>query len=699
MTTQTSCSKKNNSVNMSMKYFLGETKRNWPRIILYLIMFVLFLVIPLLISGLDTYRPFDMSDEDYRLRFSSSLLYFLCETAPLWTVLSMIAAIFSGCYVTKILNNKISADFYHSIPLRRENIYFTRLLVGALTYFVTFIFTSAVVLVICQTQELAPGYSSLIAEQILKNVGYALLSFFMIYATSVFAGMLCGTTPVHFAMILYINFALFVYIASVLSLIDIFTVNIDTNYYFDSEIALKLLPVARFLSIDFIYKLKTIDIILFVLFSLLFYSFSLVLYKKRKIEKAGTPIVFEGFAKVFRYLIIAPATILGGLFFKALVGSMVWFIIGLILGAVLSFMLINTILEKNPRKMFNGLKGFAVYAIIMAVALSFVAFDVFGIDSYIPRANSIKSVQISAANQIHGVNFKDKDVIDAMIKLDKKNLGNDIDYSLGSTFEVELKYAGFDKVIEEGTYYTEATDKYYFEVVYKLKSGLHVARSFYVSNGESLDLFAEAVAESEDYEKHLKKLFECEYTDYYVNASSDSLAGEVFDSDKIFDIYALLDMIKNEADDIDYEFFQRQTLGRIHFYGNSYTGYKTLDFPIFITSPVVLEFSNIESTEEYYEKIANDIDHISIIKGNVSVFEDSDENVYIIDDKEQIKEILQNVTNLSNSSKNIFTRSEPLYNVGIVLKRTDGDREILTNICTEFLYGCVPDFVSGAFAE
>ena len=702
MTTQTLFSEN----KMSTKYFLGELKRSWPKMVLYFIVFCLTMVIPLLMNnmGMLSYN-LDMTREENLLRNSSRLLNMITEYVQIWVPMSMIVAVFAGCYVTKILNNKVSADYFHSVPMRRESIFVTRLSAGFITYFVTFLANVIIVLILCETQTLADGYGWLLFKAILKNLGFSLLGFFMIFSTTVFAGMLCGTTIMQLLMTLYLNLIVFVYYSSIFITFEQFFDYFNSTYYFENDTIVKLVPFVRLMSLDLIDNLSIPDICFFAIGSLLLLMGAVALYRFRRIEKAGTPVVFDGFAAFFRYSVIIPVTLLGGIFFDLLVGSFVWYVIGLIIAAFLSFLLLNTILEKNARKMFTGIKSFGIYCAVMLVVFLALGFDVFGIDTYIPDKDSVRSVNITLGNQIQNIDFDDRDVIKAAVELDKshkKLFKTDDSAKEGHgaitiiTEDAEmLNVAGVNAsaVEDEQIFYTGYLSKVYFRVVYKLKSGIHWARNVAVYyNSDEITNLAKAVADSDDYENYWRDCLDAQreedntYYDYYLDGDSISE-----DNGKFDDIVSgtMLNDISDNLPEIDYNYFQRTQIGYLNIYGWRYNNYKNLSMPIYVGDYADKRIMNHRTESEYFDYIASNIVSIYIYRGTADDYGAADA-IKLPYDLDLYKEVLMNLTNLCGS-KNIFTEAEPGYHVSITYKSSHYAG--LRNFSSRFLKDRVPGSV------
>lgn len=707
MTTQTSYSEKK-SKGMSRKYFLGELKRSWPKMVLYFIVFCLAMIIPLLMSDME-FTGMGLSEtlDEYRLKCSRRLLNTITEYGPIWSELSMIVALFAGCYVTKILNNKISADFYHSIPMRRESIFLTRFATGAVTYLVTFLVNVLIVLVLCETQDLADGYGLMLLKQIGVNFVWSLLGFFMIYSATIFAGMLCGTTVMQLIMTLYLNLIVFVYYASAFLTLDKFFDNFNATYYLENMAVTKILPFITLFTRELRDSLTVPQICFFVIGSFLLVMASVALYRFRKIEKAGTPIVFDGFAAFFRYSVIIPVTLLGGIFFDELVGnSLVWYIVGLVIATFLCFLLVNTIIQKNARKMFTGIKGLGIYAAAMLVILLAVGFDVFGIDTYVPKADDVKSVEIIINCQINNLSFEDEDVIKAAIELDRSH-GEVRSYTEEKPATViyeeytEITEAssiiyGDYEIIDEEVFYSNDYDKISYSVVYRLKTGIPIARRVNVMlESEQMTSLAKAVANSEEYEQFWSGMFEG--TDKgYVELTYDCITeSNIKDGMAITDNInydAICEKLKKNFKGIDYEYLCRSEIGSVFFHGQYSNGYKAYETPLYRGDEFVMNWLGFDSEEEYYDHLAGEIIDIVIYKGDKSSFSMKDGTV-LPRDTELYKEVLKNLTSLTDT-RNIFKKSEAGYHVGIVFGSDDGYSQSVRYMSAEFLKDCVPASVS-----
>ena len=377
-----------------------------------------------------------------------------------------------------------------------------------------------------------------------------------------------------------------------------------------------------------------------------------------------------------------------------MVGSFIWYIIGLVIGAFLCFLLVNTILAKNARKMFSGIKGFAIYSAVMLVIFCMLGFDIFGIDDYIPSWGEVSYVEVTLNNQLREIAFKDENVIKSAIALDKSKYSeSDVSATHDTiSYIVEGKYEGVGEY--EGAYfYTSSYDSYSYRVVYKLKSGIPLARKgrVYLSN-EALRDLCRAVADSEEYESYWKESIEAEgYSDYYISGDRISEANTKDFDLGTFEIekYDAINSIAQSFDGIDYTYFQRQQIGNLNFQGSGSNGYKSFDMPIYTDSAIAPILMRNMNEEEYYDYLVSKVAYIIIYKGNDDYF--TEENgIKLEEDAELYKEVLKDLSNLSYD-KNIFTETEPLYHVGIAFYSSDsGSTDNVLTLTGNFLEGKVP---------
>ena len=356
--------------------------------------------------------------------------------------------------------------------------------------------------------------------------------------------------------------------------------------------------------------------------------------------------------------------------------------------------------------MFKGIRGFGIYACVMAVILCIIGFDVFGIDSYIPAIDNIKSVKVTLANEIVEIDFEDKAVIEKVIALDKSHEDvydrTNVYYSEYSVdYYAEEKYYSTDT---SNLFVTDSGEIYSFEVVYTPKSGFPVARRVYIlQRSDEMTEFAMAVANSDEYEEYYRSgLAEVNYRDF--NPTYDIITdySGIRDNGYVLNgsVSIILSKLKSEYSGLDFEYFQRQQIGKLYFYGSYVNDYKSFRMPVFVDGGIIAEsFRNDLTIDDYYSLLAEKITGIAICKGEVDMFTEDDAGVKIIEDKDQIIEILKNIASLTDDD-NIFTEVDSEYQIGIRFI-TDSEKYYedtqTRNFTAHFLKDKVPAFVADLF--
>ena len=120
---------------------------------------------------------------------------------------------------------------------------------------------------------------------------------------------------------------------------------------------------------------------------------ALLLYRKRHLETAGDFVAFPKLKGVLCVVLTLCVTLCFALIGELFGGwSFVWVVIGLVVGYFGSLML----LERRV-KVFRGktFLGFGILALVTILSFLSATFDWFGIESWTPRANQVKSITLA----------------------------------------------------------------------------------------------------------------------------------------------------------------------------------------------------------------------------------------------------------------------------------------------------------------
>ncbi len=387
MTTQALSERKASRGFWNSAYFLGELRRSWANCLLYFLAYFFSLVVPML-HDLANYRRADFYST-ITVGTVRELDYYV---PALYVLIAMLAAVWAGISACGYLHKRISAYHFHSMPIRREGM----LLVKTAVAFADFI------IALIPNLVLAMIFSALMRENawVLLILGlYCLLGFALAYAFTVLCGMVCGTRSFHFIFTGIAGLIGTAALSAVYLIADTTCNFLQTDYLIgDGDLLYYSSPFVYVIGkLDLDGRLTPAALLVLCALTLLFFAAALAIIRIRPTEGAESPMIFRPVGVVLKYAVMALATIFLGFFFGEVFGSDdFWRIFGMVSGAVLSFMLMNVLIHRNARKMFSGLIGLAVFAVVFTGSM-------FGINGWF----NYKDVHGYKAEQIESIAIGD----------------------------------------------------------------------------------------------------------------------------------------------------------------------------------------------------------------------------------------------------------------------------------------------------
>lgn len=350
-------------------------------------------------------------------------------------------AVYLGIVTLRYMMKRRSAHFYHALPERRETLYITSIVSALVCAAVGGVANIAI-----SSGELAVfgvAYAE-VFKAFFAHVLNNTLVFVSIYAITVFAGTLSGNGIVQVLMSLVITFYPLATYYAMLFMRDMYSTYFMADYFVEESVLEWLSPVA-YVIVNYENGVTPLTVVLAVVGTLALLIGGLAIYKKRAVENSERPIVFKKLGSVLKYMFMFTITIFAGAFFFAIQDNILYLIFGFVCGAVLSFMLFNTILEKSPKAMFKNIKGLAIFAAAFAVYSLVFCFDVFNFDDYIPDADDISYAQVEVDYATYDDSrFDDPETLKALVTmLENQQEFNEGNYvspfgDFRSTFNVEV---------------------------------------------------------------------------------------------------------------------------------------------------------------------------------------------------------------------------------------------------------------------
>lgn len=316
----------------------------------------------------------------------------------------LISIVFTIIYTVRIysyLHNKRKADLYGSLPIGRATLFIAKSVSAYLMSIIPAIFFLSLISIIsvCSGHSVVSEVTKLFPEICMGTL--ASISFFGLIA--ICCGTMLNSVLMFIAVcVAYPLSAIFIK-GTVVGCFDGFYVGI----FKDSVIMNALNPLAAYDGINVIYWL---------IFSVVCIALGAFLAKKRKAERAQSAFAFH----LPCYIIKVLVSFLAGMFLGVLFGSMnvfggyAGFVFGFILASVPVYIIVHLILYRGFSKLIKTSIPLGALIIVSCVGVALCCFDAFGYNSYVPKAQDIKSAGFYDANSNYqakgsavGKNLKD----------------------------------------------------------------------------------------------------------------------------------------------------------------------------------------------------------------------------------------------------------------------------------------------------
>lgn len=646
----TSASSTTNMKKERSASLLGFTlKQYWTSVLLFTIILFFVIPVPVMMTVSDHFMH---SHNITSLRNSLAINWVDGIRYAIVPIMSVLAVVIP-CARFSYLKSKIAIDFYHSLPIKRQNLFFTQLGVGALALFIPYVLNILITLVYITTNGLITSALLLnLALLTLEMVVYAI--FF--YSLSTLVGMVCGLTAVQLVLTAVAIFILPVAQLVAVGFADIFSENMWTDFYLNEFFMEKLSPALRFLLNEI--PLNLTESLIMIGLSALMLGLALFLYLKRKSERAGQSVVFTPFGEVVKYILMFIGTLLGGVLFNSIMNDGFWTIFGMVCGMVLVFMLSNTILHKTAKAMFRGIKGLIIFGIAAVITLILLMTNAFGINSHIPSLAMTSRVVVDFDNTME-LTLRDKANIEAVHRI----------YTEGR--KVDIPSDKYD------IYSITDSEDFRLEVAFYNILGIPTAKRTAIYNKSDFISEFQTILNSEEFrEQYSAPIKETlgmnnirshiNFYQFYVNKygrvwNSDYYHGYAHNSDKDA---IMFERLAEQMENVNFDYFQQPVLGNLNFYSNhiSYRDYGSYNLHTPAEEALIGYISSDVMPYSYDEHITR----LSEAIGYIEIYETDPDFDRVdpvkITDKEQIKEILYAASMIGSRYSNLpFTFVDKEY--------------------------------------
>lgn len=429
--------------------------------------------------------------------------------------LMIVIPVLVAVFLFRFLQVKKMADFMHSLPVSRKQIYVHHVVAGIVFLLVPIILTALILLIFYWTMDVGRLFT-------LKDIGvWAGVTFsteLLIFSAAVFIGMITGVSALQ-AILTYIMLLLPAGLVILLGGNIQFLLFGFSESHYNNSIVGRLSPLVKIADLS-MEKPHSIDIYIYLLVASSLFFVSLFLYQRRKLEYVSHAFVFPIMKPVFKYGLTTCAMLLSSLYFHDTTARVWWLLGGSVIGALIGYVVAEMVLQKTWRIQL-AFKGFGYFVIAVCACVGIIKLDPLGFETNIPDAAQIEKVYI------------------------QKELGNYSDevnsmyISLKEERNIEVLRNLHEQILKHGKNEMLASDRHYQPIFlkYELTNGKQVAREYYLQNYHAFSSYLKNIYESKEYKKKSYSLLRTSPKDVYrISISANSYLDksiELRDSEEI----------------------------------------------------------------------------------------------------------------------------------------------------------------------
>ncbi|MFC3885887.1 DUF6449 domain-containing protein [Bacillus songklensis] len=301
-------------------------------------------------------------------------------------LLMFVLPVLLAIFLFRYMQVKLSADYIHSLPIRRETLFHQQVLLGSLILVVPVVLTGIILWILYGVLDFSDYFpKGEIGHWVCVTILWDLFVFFAGVFVAVFTGMSVLQGALTYILLLFPAGIM------VLTFMNAkyFLFGFAVDYYLDAN-SEQIIPIVR--ATDMTRNpLTAKEVFVYILLIIIFYALSLVVYKKRHIEAATQAIAFRSLQPVFKYGVTFCTMLLGGLYFGETQSDFGWLLFGLIIGSLIGYLIAEMILQKTWR-VFDRWKGYFYFALVMFVFGMLLQMDVTGYEKKVPQLADVKRV-------------------------------------------------------------------------------------------------------------------------------------------------------------------------------------------------------------------------------------------------------------------------------------------------------------------
>ncbi|MBR5445133.1 MAG: hypothetical protein IKV57_03360 [Clostridia bacterium] len=379
-------------------------KQNWQQLVFYSIVMLLTCVVPAIIGTVTILQDYS---QGFRMGYTISQAGgdLFRGIAIAFAFVSCVLGVFSGMSATGYVNSRRAIHCYHSLPLTRDTLYLESGAVQCIYYLVSSLASMliGILWIIVQTgmtgDNVGEGFL-----MILTGIG----GYLLVFSLFQLAGTLTGTAVFRFIAAGIISFLPVLVYLMIYAGADVGMRNIMVDYYMDYNHIRFLCPAFNIyycmaLSLGETIVAGQVNSIGYTLWSIatvygtavFYYLLGLWLHRKRRSELSESSLIWKKLIVFVKYPVIFASGAGCAVFFYAALGSDgVWMFFGGFCGLVLSFLLMNVLISRNTKRMFSGLPGLGITALVVVLFIAILPFDLLDVNHFMYDTDQVKRIKV-----------------------------------------------------------------------------------------------------------------------------------------------------------------------------------------------------------------------------------------------------------------------------------------------------------------
>lgn len=486
-----------NSFSSLMK---EDIKQRLWNVILVGIMVILPITIALAmtIGDLNVSGTF-FTEESRPERLYGSIAGLFGETNVWLYFMTVLAAVLCAASGFEYCFSRKKTDFFHSLPVKRETLFWVRYLNGILIFTVPYILMLLISMVMLGARGWMSGNLALV---MLVGMAFHFLGFLIVYSVAILATQLAGMAITWIGVFSWVNCFVPLIVFTVIEMMDkqyatfcsmdIETMLLKLRWFSPGLYYCLWMPenagrVTAFRGgVGYVLGYWAVTL----LYAAVLTAVALLAYKKRSSESAGKAICFSFMKPILLVSVSVTSGILSGVFLMSLVEESRetgWGLVGCLIGVVLCHMLMQSIFHSDVKKCFAQWKIMIGCAVLSCVVVVGIRIDPFHYDEYMPKKSSLEEIDISIYGQLLAPGY---------IKVGDLDAGYDF-----------VKYVKEHRTNTDEGYWYDSADVMNLgisevTVAYKKKSGHTIYREYDIPASEIAEHFG-PVYESEGYREKM----------------------------------------------------------------------------------------------------------------------------------------------------------------------------------------------------